>query len=346
METDVPEHQELVRDLAALRERGLIRLRDADLPHLRRAAALRHPAAGHVAAVEKLVRHAVERLGEGNLGSAAAYTFGLVQGTRDWTAAARRKRAADVYRLSVERFRKNQERMLLAQVADQILALCGEDGADVLPRVAVGARIPVESGGGRAVLQVRPIELISGVDVLVNPENVYLEMARVFSPSVSGAIRKAGSRRGPAGELLDDTIQRELHEWMARHHRPGLTVAPGTVAPTGPGSLAFNGVRRVYHAAVAVPRPGTHHHDVTPPTIMLAVHRVFALAEEERATHRLTTICFPLIGTGNGNLAVRAGLHWLWSAICENLARSRGWEVHLSVPEPEKADIVLRQLSP
>lgn len=343
---DVPEHEELLRDLLALRERGLIRLRHLDLPHLRLAAARCHPATGHVAAVERVLRDAVDRLGEGTLGSAAAYTFGLVQGTRDWTAAARRKRAADVYRLSVERFRKNQERMLLAQVADQIIALCGEGGEAGVPRVAVGARIPLESGGGRAILQVRPIELISGVDVLVNSENVYLEMARVFSPSVSGAIRKAGSRRGPAGELLDDTVQRELHEWMAAHHRPGLTVAPGTVAPTGPGSLAFNGVRRVYHAAVAVPRPGTGHQDVTPSTIMLAVHRVFALAEEERMAYRLRTICFPLLGTGSGRLAVRAGLHWLWSAICENLARSRGWEVHLSVPEPEKADIVLRQLSP
>ncbi|GAB1824237.1 macro domain-containing protein [Herbidospora sp. RD11066] len=343
---DVPEHEDLVRDLLTLRERGLIRLRSADLRHLRRAAALRHPATDPVAAVEKTLRDAVGRLGEGTLGSGAAYTFGLVQGTRDWPAAARRKRAADVYRLSVERFRKNQERVLLGQVADQIIALCGEGGEAALPRVALGARIPIETDGGRAILQVRPIELISGVDVLVNPENVYLEMARVFSPSVSGAIRKAGSRRGPAGELLDDTVQRELHEWMAKHHRPGLTVAPGTVVPTGPGSLAFNGVRRIYHAAVSVPRPGTDDQDVTPSTIMLAVHRVFALAEEERVAYRLKTICFPLIGTGHGRMAVRAGLHWLWSAISENLARSRGWEVHLSVPEPEKADMVLRQLSP
>jgi hypothetical protein len=46
------------------------------------------------AAVEALLRQAVEKLGGGKSGEAASYTFGLVQGTKLWNSTDRRKAAA------------------------------------------------------------------------------------------------------------------------------------------------------------------------------------------------------------------------------------------------------------
>ncbi|GIH28127.1 hypothetical protein Aph01nite_64370 [Acrocarpospora phusangensis] len=344
----LPSHEGLVGDLRNLRERGLLRLRDADLPAILLAARLRHPGLDAVGAAERLLAEAVERLGEGSLGQAAAYTFGLIQGTRDWAASDRRRRAAQVYGVSVERFRKHQERLVLAQVAEQMLALCGDGGpAAPEPRTIDRARIPVAAGAARVTVQVQPIELVTGVDILVSPENVYLEMSKPFMPSVSGALRRTGAKRGPSGDVVDDVIQRELHEWMAAYGRTGLPVAPGTVAPTGPGSLSMNGVRRIYHVAVAVPRTGSNLYDVAPPAIALAVGQVFRLAaaEQDSFTPPLRSMCFPLIGTGRGSLALRTGLHWLWTAIVENLERQPAWEVHLTVPVPEVAEAVVRALS-
>ncbi|GAA1021066.1 hypothetical protein Aple_058130 [Acrocarpospora pleiomorpha] len=348
MPPELPDHEGLVADLRVLRERGLMRLRDAPLPAVLRAAGLRHPGLDAVAAVERLLGEAVRRLGEGNLGSAAAYTFGLVQGTRDWAASDRRRRAAREFGVSVERFRKHQERLVLAQVAEQILALCGDGDAVVTePRTIDRARIPVAAGAAWVIVQVQPIELVTGVDILVSPENVYLEMSKPFMASVSAAVRRTGARRGPTGEVVDDVIQRELREWLAAHGRTGLPVAVGTIAPTGPGSLSMNGVRRVYHAAVAAPRTGSNVYDVPPPAVALAVHQVFQLAESERDTFAppLRSMCFPLIGTGRGSLPLRTGLHWLWTAIVENLERHPDWEVHLTVPAPEVAETVVRALS-
>ncbi|GAA0390566.1 hypothetical protein Acor_47310 [Acrocarpospora corrugata] len=344
----LPSHEGLVGDLRALRERGLLRLRDADLPAIRLAAGIRHPGLDAVGAAERLLSDAVERLGGGKLGEAAAYTFGLVPGTRDWAASDRRRRAAQVYPVSVERFRKHQERLVLAQVAEQILALCGDAGpAAPAARTIDRARIPVAAGSGWVTVQVQPIELVTGVDILVSPENVYLEMSKPFMPSVSAAVRRTGAILGPSGEVEDDVIQRELHEWLAVYGRTGLPVATGTVAATGPGGLAVNGARRIYHAAIAVPRTGSNEYDVTPPAIALAVRNVFRLARTERDAFAppLGSICFPLIGTGRGSLPLRTGLHWLWTTIVEELARHSGWEVHLTVPVPEVAAEVVRALT-
>jgi len=66
----------------------------------------------------------VENLGGGSLGAAAAATFGLARGARDMPAADRRRRAALVYGVSVERFRKYHERIVMEQVAEEILKWC------------------------------------------------------------------------------------------------------------------------------------------------------------------------------------------------------------------------------
>jgi hypothetical protein len=123
--SSLPTHATLVAELRTVRERGLLHLRGVPLDGLRRCAArcgLGEDAAA-VGPVENLVRAAVDRLGGGRLGEAAEYTFGLAPGTRDWPGQDRRRRAAQAYAVSVERFRKHQERVILEQVAEQVSTL-------------------------------------------------------------------------------------------------------------------------------------------------------------------------------------------------------------------------------
>jgi O-acetyl-ADP-ribose deacetylase (regulator of RNase III) len=241
--------------------------------------------------------------------------------------------------------------MVLAQVAERVLSQCAEPG-DPSPAVLVPParqRFPLAAGAGRAfvTVHVQPIELITGVDILVSSENVHMEMARTFGSSVSGAIRRTGSIRGAAGEVVSDVVNDELRAWMTANGRSGLPVAPGTVAATSPGALAHNGVRRVYHAAVVIPRAGSDDYDVHHATLVYAVRQVFRLAEQERGDFDppLSALCFPLLGTGRGGLPLETGARWLWQGLRESLERHPHWSVHVAIPRPETAEMVARVIS-
>lgn len=121
----LPGHTALVAALRVVRERGLLHLRGVPLEALRGCAARCGLGEDTETAgpVENLIRAAVELLGGGRLGEAAEYTFGVAPGTRDWPAQDRRRRAAQAYAVSVERFRKHHERIILDQVAEQALML-------------------------------------------------------------------------------------------------------------------------------------------------------------------------------------------------------------------------------
>lgn len=111
----VVEHSVILGELKELRRSGLVRLRSLGLPELRGIVAELPDGS-----VEGLIRAAVGRLDQGSLRTAAEYTLGLAPGTRDWPGADRRKRAAEVYGVSVERFRKDHELMVLGEVAEEI----------------------------------------------------------------------------------------------------------------------------------------------------------------------------------------------------------------------------------
>ncbi|MEU4829438.1 hypothetical protein [Streptosporangium sp. NPDC023615] len=344
-----PAHEELVADLRSLRERGLTRLRDTPLPALDVAAALCVlPAPGvseayRPAAVEELLRRAVAALGGGNLTASAEHTFGLVPGTRDWPVGERRKRAASVYGVSTERFRKHHEQLIADEIAEAILRLCLAAGAVRPAHLPDGpAVVPL----GPVTLDFMPVEMITGVDVIVSSENVYLEASKIFRRSLSAALRRACAERTESGELVDDVVQRELAQWMRAHGRPGLPVAPGTVVATGPGRLGRSGVRRVYHAAVAVPSADGTEYTFSTEAMARAVGNVFRLAERERPRFRppLRSIALPLFGAGRGGLDPAESLSWLWAAVegeLDDRAR-RDWDLHLVTHSPRDAGVIIR----
>ncbi|MFB6519835.1 hypothetical protein [Streptomyces sp. NPDC056401] len=360
----------LLAELKEVRRAGLIRLRGRALPGLEAAAtAVTAMTSGGArppgAPIEVLLRSAVSRLDAGTLRTAAEYTLGLAQGTRDWPASSRRARAASVYGVSVERFRKDQEVMVLDQVAEQIVRLAADAAAAAAasapggPGGPGGPAGPPDGGAagthrslqvraaGRTVgltVHVHPVDLLRDVDVIVSPSNVHFALPEPYKSSIAASLRRAAAVHGMTGELLDDPLPTELHRWAERHGTTGRAVRPGTVAATGAGALTAQGVRRIYHAAIAVPRAGTNDYDVLPADVTRAVSRVLALLAEERDRHvpPLRSVCFPLLGSGRGGLSYEVSLGAVWAAVEAELARGARWDVHFVVRTPLAAAVVER----
>ncbi len=308
--------------------------------------------------MEKVLRLAVSRMGGGTLQTAAEYSLGLAQGTRDWPAADRRRRAAQVYGVSVERFRKHHEFMVLGQIAEQIVQVGQVARRD---RATVVAAVPAERlpdahraldvrVHGRTVpvtVHVHSVDLLRDIDVVVSPSNTYFALPAPYKSSVSATLRRAGARRDATGGLVEDHIHDELGGWAARHGAPGRAALPGTVAVTSAGALAGQGIRRIYHVAVAVPRPESNDYDVQPADITRGVARVFAQLAEEAGQYDppLRSVCLPLLGAGRGGLTPLESFGALWAAVEAELARGAEWEIHFVVRRHARGDLVERLLA-
>lgn len=344
---------EIVADLRLLRERGLVRIRHTELAALRKAvsqAPVIPPAAQGPRAVEALLRAAVDNLGGGQLAAAAEHTFGLRRGERDWPAQERRRKAAQEYGVSLERFRKYHERVVMEQVAEEILELCAPPPRDVPPAAGqqeMPTEIYLEGHGGErpflVTVHVEPVELLRDVDVLVAPTNVYLEMPQPYKASISAALRRATAERAPDGAVLADAVLDELQSWVRANGRPGIPVAAGSVVPTSAGALRQQGIRRIYHAAVTLPRPGTNDYDVMPASIAQAVHAAFGIARSERGQYRppLGSLAFPLLGAGRGGLGPAVSFAWIWAAIQQEMRTNDRWAIHFVTHQRTTADVIV-----
>ncbi|MGW2515274.1 macro domain-containing protein [Streptomyces scopuliridis] len=374
--TPVPDHASILEEIKTVRRGGIVRLRRLEVPSLARIAFALAPADDRGAAVpaqsqsqsvEWLLRLAVSRLGGGTLQEAAEYTLGLTPGTRDWPGADRRRRAAELYGVSIERFRKEQEAVVLDQIAEQVGRLARAALAERYPSAgdaahddpadpadpAVSARthrlltVPAHGRTVPVTLHVHPVDLLRDVDVVVSPVNTYLALPEAYKSSVAASLRRAGALRGLTGEMLGDPIHEELRDWATARGTSGRPVLPGTVAVTGSGALAAQGVRRVYHAAVAVPRAGTNDYDVLPSDVTRAVGRALALLaeEHERFDPPLRSVCFPLLGSGRGGLPYEESVRAVWAAVDAELARGAGWDIHLIVRGLAPAGVMVRMLT-
>lgn len=99
----VPSYDAVLDDIQTVRENGLGRLRHYRVPALQAASQVCDLATSddqQPAAIEKLLRLAVESLGGGQESDAAEYSLGLAQGTKLWASGDRRKAAAKVYGLA------------------------------------------------------------------------------------------------------------------------------------------------------------------------------------------------------------------------------------------------------
>ncbi len=173
---------------------------------------------------------------------------------------------------------------------------------------------------------------MQGLDVLVNTENNYMQMARIYESGVlSSVLRREGSLL-KNGKILEDSVQIELDDQIL--HGEGLGSRPieiEQVIPTHAGhprsTLAKNGARFIFHASTVYVHP--RNRSVTPIktdanihqtvlnclNLFLEVHQNRGIisppdsprypAEQKAAeTYQpLKSIIFPLFGAGQGGRA-------------------------------------------
>jgi hypothetical protein len=206
--------------------------------------------------------------------------------------------------------------------------------------------LPFGAARSLIVVDLGAVEELRDVDLIVSSENTYFEPARVFTTTLSGQLRNAAASRDASGMIIRDTIAEELAAWVQRHARPGNPVEPGVVAATSPGELARRGVRRILHAAVAVPRRGSNGYDVPETGVVRAIQRCFELARAERASEpSVDSLSIPLFGAGDGGLDAEASFSRLWPALQMELRDDPTWTVHLTTWTVAETAVVLRHLA-
>lgn len=169
------------------------------------------------------------------------------------------------------------------------------------------------------------IAQIRDVDVFVNSENDFMQMARVFDgKTISATLRRMGSRIREG--RYEDTIQQELDRCLLGRHRPVLCAEVFVTSAGGSGSeLADNNARYIFHvAAVQVvpaearltPFSQPHQIRACARAVLTAIARVNSQngvispegtdqrAEQEQrfaaGDGMIRSVIFPLFGTGQG----------------------------------------------
>ena len=158
----------------------------------------------------------------------------------------------------------------------------------------------------------RRIHVITGdirewpdIDVWVNSENTNMQMARFYDRSLSAMIRYEGAEKDDNGEVIDDTIARELAAVLGGRE----SVTPGTVYVTNTGALAATrGVKKIFHAATTQGVPGSGY-QVMRDVEKCVTTSLRRMDHERYREDELRSIVFPMMGTGEGggDVSVVAG---------------------------------------
>ncbi|MCX5252799.1 hypothetical protein OOK27_01240 [Streptomyces canus] len=221
-------------------------------------------------------------------------------------------------------------------------------GKDFLMEHRRSGPVEVKTGSSttRFFVHGGPLEQLSGIDIVVSSENIYLQMSQFFKPTVSASLRRAAAIKGVGGEILEDVVSDSLITWLRAHARYGLPVREGTVAPTPSGALAHRGVQRIYHAAVVSPVDGTGEYTVNPYAITRATHNVFEVARRERHEMDLplSSICLPLFGAGRGGITLARSFELIWDALMTELCDDTSWSIHFAVRRQRNFDLLMERL--
>ncbi|NGN65747.1 alpha/beta fold hydrolase [Streptomyces sp. A7024] len=207
--------------------------------------------------------------------------------------------------------------------------------ADVPTELEVVGPIPVPAGGAAGpatefFVHCGPVEQLRNVDIVVSSENTHLQLSQFFKPSTSGSLRWAAAEKSASGQILEDVAGEHLSAWLRNHGSYGLPVPEGTVAPTPSGALRRRNIQRIYHAAITTPMSGTNSYRIAPQAIPRAVHNTFDLARREREELRapLSSICFPLFGSGRGGMSAVESFELIWESMMSELADDPSWSIH------------------
>lgn len=153
------------------------------------------------------------------------------------------------------------------------------------------------------VLRTGDMFAIDDVDAWINSENTSMEMDRLIGASVSARIRYAGAYKNKHGQILEDTVADALRIGMHGRHTSPI----GTVHDTTSGNLLVtNNVKRIFHVASVTGMPGEGI-TIDPNRISEVTNQALTAVEDRNrqwGTSRCKSALLPLIGTGDGRVAV------------------------------------------
>ena len=209
-------------------------------------------------------------------------------------------------------------------------------GIEVVNKARVASFPLDEDGKCQLHLSSGDMIKLKNVDVMVNSENDYMQMARIFeSSTLSSALRMAGALR-INGRLREDSVQEALDAQIRNKDNDyDLPIIPGQVIPTPAGhpegTLRQNGTRYIFHAAtVQVFNAKTRREKVVPiqdadsfretvnncldtvrkvnrqrGVISPAGSKAYLLEQEQADSYQpIKSIAFPIFGTGHGGLKI------------------------------------------
>lgn len=138
------------------------------------------------------------------------------------------------------------------------------------------------------------IEDVKEADAWVSSENTDMQMARFYDRSISGVIRYYGAKRDTSGNVIDDTIAKELKNQIGN----SVPVSPTTVFVTSSGELQKdNKVKKIFHVASVRGEAGVGYVPIN--NIQFCIREVLkAVDSEENRSIGIKTILFPLLGAG------------------------------------------------
>jgi O-acetyl-ADP-ribose deacetylase (regulator of RNase III) len=153
---------------------------------------------------------------------------------------------------------------------------------------------------------------VKGIDIWVNSENTYMEMARPIEQSVSSFIRYFGSRRNRQGGIVEDKIYNAVMAQRKKSHTP---FAPASVLVTDSGELMkSHQVTKILHVAAVHSGPLSGFK----PVDQLAD----CITNSLNAADKLkifNSILFPLFGTGHARGSLETTVPILMDAAIEYL---------------------------
>jgi hypothetical protein len=146
---------------------------------------------------------------------------------------------------SAERTKKQQENTLKGLLSRRVMQQPkASDNKSVASFRFNLTKSPILHVAGGDIARIRPI------DVFVNSENDYMQMARVFeSKTISATLRRMGSRIWDG--RYEDTIQQELDLLLSNRSRPvqcGEVFVTSTGGPTS-ALVSGNKARYIFHVA-------------------------------------------------------------------------------------------------
>jgi O-acetyl-ADP-ribose deacetylase (regulator of RNase III) len=171
-------------------------------------------------------------------------------------------------------------------------------------RVAARFQLPDDESRHIVLVQGEISEILNSnfvvtPDVIINSENEYMVLGRLFDKNFSGALRYLDAEKDAAHKVIDDTLEKRLNEKLAAE---GVSppVDLGAVFETETAGLSQFGVKYVFHVATVRPsRQRGFKADLS--EIPFVIQRCFVkYLKLLREGKDITSMLFPLIGTGDG----------------------------------------------